>query len=130
MGTIPALVVEYTRGSVSAENAGSFLDAFGGIRVFAFFTAGYVFEYVLPDRYAAADAGAAFTGVLSYNPKAAKYEYSNRAQSRNVGITDATAANFQLSVTYYDISGSGPAQLRSRNVRIAGKCKGIRESTE
>jgi hypothetical protein len=66
MGAIPARVVEYTRGPVSTENAGSFLDASCRIRVFAFFTAGYVFEYVLSDRYAAADAGAAFAGVLSY----------------------------------------------------------------
>jgi hypothetical protein len=66
MGTVPAIVVEYTRGSVSAENAGIFPDASCGIRVFAFFTAGYVFEYVLSDRHAAADAGAAFAGILSY----------------------------------------------------------------
>lgn len=66
MGTVPAIVVKYARGPVSAEqNAGIFLDASCRIRVFAV-TAGYVFEYVLPDRHAAADTGAAFAGILSY----------------------------------------------------------------
>lgn len=65
MGTVPALAVEYARGPVSAENAGIVLDASGRIRVLAF-TAGYVLEYVLSDRYAAADASTAFSGILSY----------------------------------------------------------------
>jgi hypothetical protein len=65
MGTVSALVIQHTRGSVSAETTGIFLDASCRIRIFAF-TAGHVLEYFLPDGYAAADASPAISGILSY----------------------------------------------------------------